>query len=152
MSGKEQGIVNELTTIEVLSEAECRRLLAEEEVGRVAFVDRDFPVVLPVNFVLDGNSIAIHTDVGTKFDRIPLHRVAFEVDGVEQWNRSGWSVLVQGFGQDVTDAVGTRYEDLRRRGLETWPGERSRWLAIDIHRISGRRIVHRMGRTRESID
>ena len=78
--------------------------------------------------------------------------MAFEVDGVEQWNRSGWSVLVQGFGQDVTDAVGLRYEDLRRRGLETWPGERSRWLAIDIHRISGRRIVHRMGRTRESID
>ena len=54
--------MNERKTIEVLSEAECRRLLAHEEVGRVAFVDRDFPVVVPVNYVLDGNSIAIHTD------------------------------------------------------------------------------------------
>jgi nitroimidazol reductase NimA-like FMN-containing flavoprotein (pyridoxamine 5'-phosphate oxidase superfamily) len=145
--------MNEHTTMEVLSEAECRRLLASEEVGRVAYVDDDFPVVVPVNYVLDENSIAIHTDAGTKFARIPLHRVAFEVDGIEGWNQSGWSVLVQGFGQDVTDALGARYEDLRRRGLETWPpGERTRWLTIDIQRISGRRIVHRMGRTRETIE
>jgi len=147
--------MNEITTttVEVLSEAECRRLLAEQEVGRVAFVDRDFPVVLPVNYVLDGNSIAIHTDVGSKFDRIPLHRVAFEVDGIERWNQSGWSVLVQGFGQDVSDAIGTRYEDLRRRGLTTWlPGERSHWVTIDIRRISGRRIATKMGITREVMD
>ena len=145
--------MNEFTTIEVLSESECRSLLAAEEVGRVAFVNRDFPVVVPVNYVLDGNSIAIRSDVGTKFACIPLRRVAFEVDGAERWSQSGWSVLVQGFGQDVTDAIGPRYEDLRRRGLETWaPGERSRWLTINIHRISGRRIVHRMGRTRETID
>jgi nitroimidazol reductase NimA-like FMN-containing flavoprotein (pyridoxamine 5'-phosphate oxidase superfamily) len=146
-------ITTTTTTVEVLSEAECRRLLAEQEVGRVAFVDRDFPVVLPVNYVLDGNSIAIHTDVGSKFDRIPLHRVAFEVDGIERWNQSGWSVLVQGFGQDVSDAIGTRYEDLRRRGLTTWlPGERSQWVTIDIRRISGRRIATKMGITREVMD
>jgi len=145
--------MNETTTIEVLSEAECRRLLAEQEVGRVAFVEGDFPVVLPVNYVLDGNSIAIHTDRGTKFDQIPLHRVAFEVDGIERWNHSGWSVLVQGFGQDVSDAIGTRYEDLRRRGLTTWlPGERSQWVTIDIQRISGRRIATKMGMTREYMD
>ena len=145
--------MNETTTVEVLSEAECRRLLAEQEVGRVAFVDRDFPVVLPVNYVLDGNAIAIHTDRGTKFDRIPLQRVAFEVDGIERWCQSGWSVLVQGFGQDVSDAIGVRYEDLRRRGLTTWlPGERSHWVTIDIQRISGRRIVTKMGISREVMD
>jgi uncharacterized protein len=145
--------VTKTTTVEVLSEAECRRLLAEQEVGRVAFVDREFPVVLPVNYVLDGNAIAIHTDRGSKFDQIPLQRVAFEVDGIERWNHSGWSVLVQGFGQDVSDALGSRYEDLRRRGLVSWlPGERSHWLTIDIQRISGRRIVTRMGVTREVME
>src|SRR6476620_12061844 len=109
--------MNETTTVEVLSEAECRRLLAEQEVGRVAFVDRDFPVVLPVNYVLDGNAIAFHPDRGAKFDRIPLQRVAFEVDGIERWNHGGWSVIVQGFGQDVSDALVPRYKDLRRRGM-----------------------------------
>ncbi len=141
------------TEFEVLSEAECRRLLAEQEVGRVAFVDGDFPVVLPVNFVIDGDLIAIRTDLGAKSDRVPLHRVAFEVDGIERWSHSGWSVLVQGFGQDVTDAVGVRYEDLRRRGLSIWPpGEKEHWLTIEIQRISGRRIVTRMGTTREVLD
>jgi nitroimidazol reductase NimA-like FMN-containing flavoprotein (pyridoxamine 5'-phosphate oxidase superfamily) len=128
---------------EVLTEAECRRLLAEQEVGRVAFDgDDDFPVVLPVNFVIDGDLIAIRTDLGAKTDRIPLQRVAFEVDHVQRWDHSGWSVLVQGYGQDVTDAVGLHYEDLRRRRLTTWaPGNKAHWLTIDMHRISGRRIV-----------
>lgn len=141
------------TTVEVLSEAECRQLLAEHDVGRVAFSDGEYPVVLPVNYVLDGNAIAIHTDLGAKSANIPLHRVVFEVDGVERWNQSGWSVLAQGFGQDVTDALGPRYEDLRRRGLTTWiSGERSRWITIDIQRISGRRIVNRMGTTSEVME
>jgi nitroimidazol reductase NimA-like FMN-containing flavoprotein (pyridoxamine 5'-phosphate oxidase superfamily) len=128
---------------EALDEAECRRLLAEEEVGRVGFVDDDaFPVVLPVNFVIDGDLVALRTDMGTKLDHVPLHRVAFEVDSIDNRTRTGWSVLVQGYGQDVTDAVGDRYEDLRRRSLPSWaPGPKTHWLTIQIHRVSGRRIV-----------
>jgi nitroimidazol reductase NimA-like FMN-containing flavoprotein (pyridoxamine 5'-phosphate oxidase superfamily) len=142
------------TTFEVLPEDECRRLLAEQDVGRVAFMSSDgFPVVLPVNFVLDGDLIAIRTDVGAKTDHIPLHKVAFEVDGVERWNHSGWSVLVQGYGQDVTDAVGSHYEALRRRRFSTWaPGEKANWLTIDIHRISGRRIVAKPEPTMSWVD
>jgi nitroimidazol reductase NimA-like FMN-containing flavoprotein (pyridoxamine 5'-phosphate oxidase superfamily) len=130
-----------------LDEAECRRLLADQDVGRVAFVGIDgFPVVLPVNFVVDGELIALRTESGAKSEQVPMHRVAFEVDGFERWNESGWSVLVQGYGQDVTDALGHRFEDLRRRGLPTWaPGLKDQWLAIDIHRISGRRIVPAAG-------
>jgi nitroimidazol reductase NimA-like FMN-containing flavoprotein (pyridoxamine 5'-phosphate oxidase superfamily) len=140
--------MTENESFEVLSEAECRRLLGEHHVGRVAFVDHDYPVVLPVNYVVDGNAIAIRTDAGAKLDAIPLHRVAFEIDGVEEWNHTGWSVLVQGFGQDVSDAIGARYEELRAHGPETWvPGERSHWLTIDIQRISGRRIQRRPGVT-----
>jgi nitroimidazol reductase NimA-like FMN-containing flavoprotein (pyridoxamine 5'-phosphate oxidase superfamily) len=127
----------------VLTEAECRRLLAEQEVGRIAYIDTDgFPVVLPVNFVIDDDLIAVRTEPGGKLSRVPLHPVAFEVDGFERWNHSGWSVLVQGHGQDVTDAVGNRYESLRHRGIATWaPGEKGHWVTIDIHHISGRRIV-----------
>jgi len=135
--------VSETVTVQVLDEAECRRLLADQEVGRVAFVDGDgFPVVMPVNYVVDGDLVALRTESGAKADHLPLHRVAFEVDAVEGADETGWSVLVQGYGQDVTDAVGERFEDLRRRGITSWaPGQRNRWLTIDIHRISGRRIV-----------
>ena len=54
------------THVEVLTEAECRRLLAEHDVGRVAFVDDDWPVVLPVNYVIDNDVIAIRTDAGSE--------------------------------------------------------------------------------------
>jgi nitroimidazol reductase NimA-like FMN-containing flavoprotein (pyridoxamine 5'-phosphate oxidase superfamily) len=144
--------MTESESFEVLSEAECRRLLAENHVGRVAFVDHDYPVVLPVNYVVDADVIAIRTDTGAKLDAIPLHRVAFEIDGFEEWNHTGWSVLVQGFGQDVSDAIGARYEELRRHGPTTWvPGERGHWLTIDIQRISGRRIMRRPGTTSQVI-
>jgi nitroimidazol reductase NimA-like FMN-containing flavoprotein (pyridoxamine 5'-phosphate oxidase superfamily) len=135
---------------EVLSESECRRLLAESDVGRVAFVDGDFPVVLPVNFVLDGDHILIQSDVGAKTSGIPLHPVAFEVDGVERWNHSGWSVLVQGFGRDVTESADAASEELRTRPVDTWvPGEKERWLTIDIRAISGRRLNVHMGTSSE---
>ena len=138
--------------LEVLDEVECRRLLAATDVGRVAFVGPDgFPVVLPVNYVVDGDLVALRTSSGEKADYLPLHRVAFEVDSFERRNESGWSVLVQGYGQDVTDAVGERFEDLRRRGVATWaPGQKARWLTIDIHRISGRRIVAPTGEVTKS--
>jgi nitroimidazol reductase NimA-like FMN-containing flavoprotein (pyridoxamine 5'-phosphate oxidase superfamily) len=145
--------MNDDATIEVLSEAECRRLLDENHVGRVAFLDNEYPVVLPVNYIVDGDAIAIRTDIGAKLDAIPLNRAAFEIDGFEQWNHSGWSVLVQGFGQDVSDAIGPRYEALRKSGPELWaPGDRAHWLTISINRISGRRIVRRPGPTSETIE
>jgi nitroimidazol reductase NimA-like FMN-containing flavoprotein (pyridoxamine 5'-phosphate oxidase superfamily) len=129
-------------SITVLTEAECRALLAEQEVGRVAYVDVDgYPVVVPVNYVIDGDLIAIRSDLSAKLDLIPLHRVAFEVDSTERWNHTGWSVLVHGYGQDVTNAIGDRYEALRQRGLATWaPGNKAHWLTIEITRITGRRI------------
>jgi nitroimidazol reductase NimA-like FMN-containing flavoprotein (pyridoxamine 5'-phosphate oxidase superfamily) len=135
--------MNASATFEVLDEAECRRLLAIEQVGRIAFVGDDgFPAVLPVNFLVDGDLVAIRSDLGAKTANVPLQRVAFEVDGIDVDTQTGWSVLVQGYGQDVTDALGRRYEDLRRRTLPTWaPGERGHWLTIDIGRMSGRRIT-----------
>jgi len=138
---------------EVLSEAECRRLLAEVDVGRVAFVDGDFPVVLPVNFLVDDDLILLRSDPGAKHEHIPMNPVAFEVDAFERWNQSGWSVLVQGHGRDVTEAAGARYDDLRQRGIETWaPGEKARWLTIEIEQISGRRINATMGLSTEEMD
>jgi nitroimidazol reductase NimA-like FMN-containing flavoprotein (pyridoxamine 5'-phosphate oxidase superfamily) len=103
---------------EVLSESECRDLLAQADVGRVAFVDGEFPVVMPVNYLLDDDVILIRSDAGAKNDRIPMNAVAFEVDAFERWNKSGWSVLVKGYGRDVTDAV-ARVTTVSARGPST---------------------------------
>ncbi len=136
-------------TFEVMTERECRQILADHEVGRVAFVGDDgFPVILPVNYVIEQDLIAFRTARGEKFDSIPDQHVAFEVDGMERWSRSGWSVLVQGFGHDMTSAVSSQYDGLRSRTIDLWaPGDKPHWLAIEVRKISGRRIFSGAERT-----
>jgi uncharacterized protein len=128
--------------LDVLSDEVCRHLLTNEQVGRIAFVDAaGYPVVLPVNYVVDGDFILFRTDAGAKLDQIPLRRVAFEVEHLAPACHTGWSVLVQGWGQDLTDAAGSAFEQLRRRSIGPWaPGEKAHWLAVEIHHITGRRI------------
>jgi uncharacterized protein len=131
------------TYVDALTEEVCRFLLAEEDVGRVSFVDDDgYPVVLPVNYVLADDFIVFRTAPGSKLEGVPLRQVAFEVDHLSIIYRSGWSVLVQGHGQEITTALDPRHARLRDHSVEPWvPGAKDHWLAIRIERVSGRRIV-----------
>ena len=92
--------------LEILSEDECRTLLEAHDVGRVDFVIDDFPVVLPVNYAIVGATIVVRTAPGVLTAGVADKPVAFEVDGFERWNRSGWSVLAQGYGRDITEEAG----------------------------------------------
>jgi uncharacterized protein len=129
--------------VDTLTDEVCRFLLAEEDIGRVAFVDDDgYPVVLPVNYSIDGDFIVFRTAPGAKLEQIPLRPVAFEVDRVSLVQHTGWSVLVQGRGQEVTTALDQPHARLREQPVEPWaPGPKEHWLAIRIERLSGRRIV-----------
>ena len=88
-----------------MSEAECLALLAGHGFGRLAVTADGQPLVFPVNYILDDRTVAIRTDPGTKLDRARLGRVAFEIDSIDPVHREGWSVLVEGVGRDITDAV-----------------------------------------------
>ena len=128
--------------LEVLAEDECLALLASAEVGRVGVVVDGQPLIFPVNHVLDGRNIVVRTDSGTMLHAASLARVAFEADGFDAGARSGWSVLVQGIGYDVTDAVDTTSEHLQTVPVSPWaPGTRPRLLRIDVGTISGRRFA-----------
>jgi nitroimidazol reductase NimA-like FMN-containing flavoprotein (pyridoxamine 5'-phosphate oxidase superfamily) len=133
-----------MTVAEELSEEVCRFLLSNEEVGRVAFVDDDdYPVVLPVNYRVDGDLIIFQTAPGAKLDLVPLRKVAFQVDHLAPSVRAGWSVLVKGVGHELTSAIGSTYEHLREAPLEHWdPGVKDYWIGIAIHSISGRQIAN----------
>ena len=47
---------------------ECRKLLGERHLGRLALVDADGLVILPVNYTLDEGSVVFRTDPGSKLD------------------------------------------------------------------------------------
>ena len=125
----------------VLDEAECLRLLASTTVGRVGFVVDERPIVLPVNYALDGRTVVFRTGEGTVLNKTALQMIAFEVDKIDDTTHSGWSVLAQGVAQDVGDAIDTRSEQLRQLALVTWaPDRRDRWFRLDVDTLTGRRL------------
>lgn len=132
-----------------LPREECLRLLAEHGVGRVAVSGgNDAPLIRPVNYVFDGpsQSVVFRTAAGSKFCALLRHnRAAFEVDGLDPATRTGWSVIIIGATEEVTNRA-----DLRRLdglGLAHWapgekraPGEKPHWVRIRAWTVSGRRI------------
>ena len=124
-----------------LTRGECFSLLARQHLGRVVLVDDRGPLALPVNFVLNQYTVLFRTDEGTKLDVASRGaRVAFEVDGVDEATRTGWSVLVRGEATEVTDPA----ELARVRGLRLhpWaPGAKGHYLRILPTSLTGRRIA-----------
>ena len=128
-------------SMEELDEAECLRLLAGTTVGRVGFVVDGRPIVLPVNYAIDGRTVVFRTGEGTVLNRTAMQMIAFEVDKIDDATHSGWSVLAQGVAQDVGTAIDTRSEQLRQLALVTWaPDRRDRWFRLDADTLTGRRL------------
>lgn len=127
------------TMLELLPPAECWRLLAATRVGRVGLVVDGEPVILPVNHVVHQRTVVFRTAGGTKLATMTSWpTVAFEVDGTDG-EGLGWSVLVSGRAERVTDAATVR--DVEALGLRPWaPGPKLHWVRIVPRRVSGRRI------------
>ena len=125
----------------VLSLAECLELAASQPVGRVAFA-RDGDIdVLPVNHCVVDRAVAFRTAGGAKFTAAFWGSVvAFEVDSYDARRRTGWSVLVKGRAERVTDdALIARLE---ATGLRTWSpsAPRADWVVVRADEVSGRRL------------
>ena len=119
---------------------ECRDLMGSTLVGRVAFVDKDGPVVLPVNYVLDGNAVVFCTSSANTIGRhLDSGTVAFEVDEFDHVTQSGWSVLVRGVATFVSPRELSRDEGLRPF---TWAdGVRTLVVRVTPLSVSGRRLL-----------
>jgi uncharacterized protein len=126
---------------ELLGEDECRALLHDASIGRVAVSLGAIPAVFPVNYRMDGGDICFLTAEGTKLEAAVRGTVvAFEVDEVDERNEEGWSVLAVGEAHEVTGEVaGHLVEEM---SLHPWaPGTRSHLVRIHPDFLSGRRIV-----------
>jgi nucleotide-binding universal stress UspA family protein/nitroimidazol reductase NimA-like FMN-containing flavoprotein (pyridoxamine 5'-phosphate oxidase superfamily) len=129
------------TALRALPAPECFRLLATQEVGRLATEAGDFPLVIPVNHGMDGTSVVIRMHPGTTLAAVLGANVSFEVDEIDRRTRSGWSVLVRGRAQVVSDEERDELVT-RANALMPWaPGEHGTWVRIVVEHITGRRIV-----------
>ena len=128
--------------VEGLSRDECMTLLETASVGRVGVSVGAIPAVLPVNYVVDGETIVFRTVAGTKLDAALTNSVvAFEADSIEADREAGWSVLVRGVAREITDEEALAR--VRRLPLRSWAfnGDADRFVSVDTELVTGRRVV-----------
>ncbi len=127
-----------------LPREECLRLLASNRFGRLAVTTGEgAPVIRPVNYVFDepSQSVVFRTARGSKFQALlRAAKAAFEIDDIDAGSRTGWSVIIVGVTEEVTNpADARRLESLE---LDPWaPGDKPHWVRIRAWTVSGRRIV-----------
>jgi hypothetical protein len=117
---------------EALSERECWELLATASVGWLALSVRALPLIVPVQYYLDGRRVAVclgHHELPER--ALDETVIAFAAGSIDAVTRSGWSVRVQG-------------RSVIPRGLRIdvdcgWPAA-AQVVEIESGRISGQRM------------
>ncbi len=125
-----------LPVVRELSDSACRDLLGSCEVGRLAFVDDGYPIILPVSYGYRDGRIWIRVGAGSKLAKAPLSPVSLEVDELDLTSRSGWSVLAKGVARWVTDEDGAEPPF----GPAWRPGPLPGRLVVKVNHVSGRRF------------
>lgn len=137
--------------LEVLDEDVCKQLLSHNVLGRVALTVGALPTIVPVNFKYVDGYIVFRTTPGAKFEAALANAVvAFEVDHMDGFTHTGWSVMAIGVASLVTDA-----DEIERFNLENIPrwalSGGDRLVKISTEMLSGRRINAAATRRTESV-
>lgn len=88
----------------VLDEDECRALLHDGVVGRVAFTVPEL-TIHPVNYAWVDGLVVFRTGPTTALAGLTGQQVAFEVDDIDIETGVAWSVLVRGLVEEGTMAT-----------------------------------------------
>jgi nitroimidazol reductase NimA-like FMN-containing flavoprotein (pyridoxamine 5'-phosphate oxidase superfamily) len=126
--------------LETLHRDECRRLLASTNVGRLGYCTDFGPRIVPMNYTLVSEAVTFRTVIGTEAShKLFDHPIAFEVDQVDEFLQTGWSVLVIGNAQPLAE------ESLLLLDVEQkprpWPeGKRALVVQLPFTMMTGRRV------------
>jgi uncharacterized protein len=125
-----------------LTPDECYALLNSAQVGRFVYLDDLGPLAVPVNYSVAGTDVVFRVEGGAKAGAMQQRVLAFEVDGIDPVDESGWSVLVRGQGHDVP---ATEVPSLLQRMDGDFPrpwasGIHNIWLRITPSTVTGRRL------------
>jgi uncharacterized protein len=137
MSDHEQWFPGSLRDIPL---PECLELVASRPVGRISYCSAHGPVTVPVNHVSIDRDILLrtspHSDLGQHLLEEP--RVCYQVDDFDEFNQSGWSVLIQGLATIIQPS------DLPTTAEHPAPwveGARTLHIRIRGDTIAGRRVL-----------
>ncbi|MFI2297958.1 pyridoxamine 5'-phosphate oxidase family protein [Actinacidiphila glaucinigra] len=95
---------------------------------------------MPVNFLVDGRTVVYRTDSAGVAAVESGTNVAFEADYVDEGAGVGWSVLVTGSADTITDPATVKHLS-RCPGARPWAGGvRELWIRVEPREVSGRAI------------
>jgi nitroimidazol reductase NimA-like FMN-containing flavoprotein (pyridoxamine 5'-phosphate oxidase superfamily) len=123
-----------------LDRAECLELLATKTVGRVAYCTPVVPEILPLNYTLTPEgTLLIRTSPHTTLGRhLPHTTAAFQVDDIDDYTETGWSVLLRG---TTTPLTTDELPPTPHRPRPWAEGTRPLHLRLTPHTITGRRLL-----------
>ena len=125
--------------VEHLDAEQCWRLLRSIRVGRLAVCAQGRPLIFPVNYVVDGESIVFRTAAGTKLAAARDNVVAFEVDDYDARLQSSSSVIVSGRATEIASV--DDWENALGLPLFSWDVvPKSHFVRIAADEVSGRRF------------
>ena len=131
---------SDVKTLEPVDCDEAVELLETQQIGRLIFTRRALPAAAPVNYVMRQGAVWFWTASNASLGQALNHAVVgFEVDHLDPGTRTGWSVLVLGVAELITDAE--QIELARAFGPEPWaPGRMEHLIRIPLDEVTGRRI------------
>ncbi|MGW3246492.1 helix-turn-helix domain-containing protein [Streptomyces sp. NPDC001070] len=124
--------------LEELRSEDCWTRLSGHDVGRIALTTGGgHPTVVPVNYAVVGGAIVYRTAPDAPPSPVKGSEVAFEVDQLDACLSAGWSVLVIGVAEHITDP-----EDVDALAEESQPGpwsggEDDLWIRIVPTHVTG---------------
>ena len=126
--------------LDELTAHECSALLAQHHLGRLGLTSASLPVILPTSFAMEGDAPMFWTGEGLKLHAARNGHVAcLEIDGHDDLEQSGWSVLVIGRLAEIVGArQRSRYEHVpipRWRHITD-----SHLIRLEPTLVSGRRL------------
>jgi nitroimidazol reductase NimA-like FMN-containing flavoprotein (pyridoxamine 5'-phosphate oxidase superfamily) len=123
-----------------IERSECEELLASARLGRLGVVVNGRPEIFPVNYHVRHEVVFASTG-GTKLHAgLEWPWVAFEVDEARPDDTGGWSVLVVGRAEELTDHA--EIERVKALGAPLWDaGAPTHWVRVIPERVSGRRVT-----------
>ena len=126
--------------LEDLTDEECLEHLGYGAyVGRLGFIRDGRPIILPVNYLVEGREVVFRSAEGSVLAALDGELVAFEVDSTRPLEHAGWSVLAHGTVRRVIDQA--ELEKLRRGALRSWAWMAAdEWFRVRITAVSGRRL------------
>ena len=130
-----RGILRQIST------EECWRLVADEPVGRLAFLVDSTPKIFPLNHSIYDGAVYFRTSAYGEIARsVANQAVAFEVDHIYAEDWSGWSVLITGVARRVDDSK-TLAALWSPHRMNPWAeGSRKVSIEIDPGEITGRMV------------